>query len=254
MLLQCILFACSCGFWYNNIMTKFILLAVVLVILLAGVIYSLGSYRRMLFTYKKYDAEFVYCNLTGLQFAGFAIDKLGLNTKICIAGKPLDERYIPSKDVVCLSNHIANTSSVSSICIVAHELGHAVQRKNQGLLYTVHTCLAMLSKLFCFLLPLLITASVVLLCISDLFDVGMVLLLACLAMFVLMFCLKLLTIPVEIQASKIAYNFLRDNNVLSLQELSGGKKVLDVAIGTYVASLFYPIIKFFKGLGAMFRR
>ena len=110
------------------------------------------------------------------------------------------------------------------------------------------------SKLFCFLLPFLITAGVVLLCISSLFDVGTVLLLVCIAMFALMFCLKLLTIPVEIQASKIAYNFLKDNNVLSAQELAGGKKVLDMAIGTYVASLFYPIIKFFRGFGAMFRR
>ena len=71
---------------------------------------------------------------------------------------------------------------------------------------------------------------------------------------VIMFLLKIFTVPMEAEASKIAYNFLKDNNVLNPDELKHGKKVLNAAIGTYVASIFYPIINFLKGLGRMFRR
>ena len=100
----------------------------------------------------------------------------------------------------------------------------------------------------------MLIAGIVLLFISDLFDIGKILLLASFASIILTFLLKIFTIPMEMEASKIAYKFLKENNILDDGELKHGKRVLDAAIGTYVASLFAPIIKLFKRIGRSFKR
>ena len=235
-------------------MIKIIILAVVAFLLVAGVVFALNSYNHMLKIYKRYDNEFVYCNLTGIEFATFAINRLGLKTKIAIIEKELGECYLPSKDVVCISRHTANKSSVSSICVTAHELGHAVQNKNHSGLFVLQSFLSILGKISLFLFPFMIIASIVLFFIPERAGLATTLLLVAFAMLLVVFLLKVVTIPMEKQASKIAYNFLKDNRVLSASELKHAKKVLDAALGTYIAGLFMPIIRFFRGLGRMFKR
>ena len=235
-------------------MTYLILIGIFLAILIVILIFSATSYRRMLRVYRKYDNEFVYCNLNGLEFTGLAIDKLGLKTRIYLLEKELDECYLPKKDIVCISKHTAQTSSVSSICVAAHELGHAVQNKNKTAIYVFQSFLNVLSKICVFLFPFLVVAGVVLLFFPDLAYIGKILLLSSLIALVVTFLLKIFTIPMEIQASRIAYDFLRENNVLVKEELRHGKKVLNAAIGTYIASLFVPILKFFRRLSRSFRR
>lgn len=230
------------------------LILVLVGLLLIALIYSATAYNRMLKTYKKYDKEFAYCNLTGYQFACFAIDRLRLKTKIAIIDKELEECYLPRKNIVCISTHTANSKSISSICVTAHELGHAVQNKQQNLLFVLQSCLQTLGKLSSWLLPPIFVAGIVMIFIPSVADIGNALLLVSLFAILIIFLLKILTIPVEIQASKIAKKFLQENFVLDSEELKHGSKVLDSAAGTYIASLFMPILRLFRSFGRAFRR
>ena len=229
-----------------------IILAVVLFI--AILIFSATSYSRLVRIYKKYDAEIAYCNMTGLEFAYFAIRTLGLSTKVVLIDGELDECYLPRKNIVCLTTHTAYSKSVSSICVTAHELGHAVQHKNKYKLYMFQTFLQILSKISIWIFPLLVIIGVVLIFVPNQNKLGIVLLLIALFLVISMFLLKIFTIPVEIQASKIAHDFLNKNYVLNQEELHHGKKVLDSAAGTYFASLFMPIIRFFRKIVGSFGR
>lgn len=235
-------------------MITWILIGVFLGLLVLILIFSATSYTRMVKTYKKYDKEFIYCNLTGLEFTEWAIDALELETKIYLLDKELDECYLPKKDIVCISNHTAETSSVSSICVAAHELGHAVQNKKQTSLFVLQSCLTILAKICTILFPLLLLSGIVLIFFPAYQDIAGILLLSSVIAIFFNFLLKIFTIPMEMEASKIAFKFLKENNVLVGAELKHGKKVLNAAIGTYVASLFMGIIKFFRRLGRSFRR
>ena len=235
-------------------MIKLIVFGVLGLFLVCMLIFSATSYKRMISTYRRYDNEFVYCNLNGFQFASYAIRTLKLKTRVAFIDKELEECYLPKKDIVCLSKHTAETSSVASICVTAHELGHAVQNQRQTKLYSLQMCLSVLAKLSVVLFPFVLIAGIVLLFIPEKFELGTILLLVSVVMIVVVFLLKLFTIPMEMEASRIAYKFLKEHNVLIGDELKHGKKVLDAAIGTYVASLFIPIIKFFRGIGRAFRR
>lgn len=235
-------------------MITLILIGVFLGILALILIFSATSYTRMVKTYRKYDKEFVYCNLTGLEFTEWAIDALNLDTRIYLLEKELDECYLPKKDIVCISNHTAETSSVSSICVAAHELGHAVQNKKQTSLFVLQSCLSVLAKICTILFPLLFISGIVLIFFPAYHDVAIILFLSSIISLVVIFLLKIFTIPMEMQASKIAYKFLKENNVLTAEELKHAKRVLNAAIGTYVASLFMSIIRFLRRLGRSFRR
>jgi Zn-dependent membrane protease YugP len=56
----------------------------------------------------------------------------------------------------------------------------------------------------------------------------------------------LVTLPVEFNASSRAIAILRENNVLSNQELEGVKKVLTAAALTYVASALTALMTLFR--------
>ena len=100
----------------------------------------------------------------------------------------------------------------------------------------------------------MVIAGIVLLFFENLFDIGVGLLIGALITPILAYLLKIVTLPMEMQASKIAYKFLKENNVLNAEELKHGKKVLNAAIGTYVANLFSPVFSFFRTLGKLFGR
>jgi len=75
---------------------------------------------------------------------------------------------------------------------------------------------------------------------------GVTLLLCALGFVVLAYILKIINVPIEFNASKIAYNFLKEHNVLTVQELKLAKKLLKIAANTYIANLFSLLTSFFR--------
>jgi len=75
--------------------------------------------------------------------------------------------------------------------------------------------------------------------IPILIDIGLVLFAAAVLFYII-------TLPVEFNASARALAILRNDSVLSEQELSGVKKVLTAAAMTYVASALTAIMSFLR--------
>lgn len=227
-------------------MTYTILLAVFVAIIVAVLVWAGTSYKRLLKVYNKYDNVFAYINLTGLEFAQYAIKKMGLQTKISFTEKDLGDYYSPKHNAIFISKRTAQNRSVASICITAHELGHAVQKKNKSKLCLLHSTVFVLNKIFRAIFFPLLVAGIVFLFFPQLNLWGKIMIIVALASLTLSFILKLVTIPVEYNASQIAYNFLKENKILTGDELKDAKKMLKTAGNTYVASLFSGIIKFFS--------
>ena len=74
-------------------MIMLILVGILALFLIGILIFSATSYKRMINTYRKYDDEFVYCNLTGYEFLEYAIPVLKLNTKVAFLEKELEDCY-----------------------------------------------------------------------------------------------------------------------------------------------------------------
>ena len=126
-------------------------------------------------------------------------------------------------------------SGLSAIGVAAHEVGHAVQDKENYGFLKFRNAIAPAVQLCS-------TASI------PLFLIGLVIgSLNLLNLGILLFCsvlvFHLVTLPLEFDASARALRMLRETNILSQQEIGGAKAVLDAAALTYVAALVMTVLQ-----------
>ena len=86
------------------------------------------------------------------------------------------------------------------------------------------------------------------------FYAGVTCLLVVIGIWILSVITRCVTIPMEYEASKIAYNILKDNHILTRSELKITKKILNAAALTYVGALFINILNILRSIKYSFRR
>lgn len=180
-------------------------------------------------TFSKYSAIASAKNITGANTAKLILRASNISDVSIESVKgQLTDHYDPSHKVLRLSSPVHSKTSIAAIGVAAHECGHAIQHAtkygplalrsylvpsaNFGSSFGPYIAIA---GLF-FNLPFLLNAGILLFSVAVIF--------------------YLVTLPVEFNASTRAITILKQNAVLSDQELSGVKKVLTAAALTYVAS------------------
>lgn len=231
---------------------KIILIIVaVLVFLLAVVLSSRSRINRI---YRKYLHVGNKNNLTGSQFANISLDYLKLdNVSLGVADGELIDAYSPKKRMLIMSRAICDTASIASIAIVAHELGHAVQHKNNSPLFFACMLFGRIARfLNHFFIPLIITSIALLIIKAPFLETGLNVLYAAAGIFGFNIFTKILNIPLEYNASRRALKYLKEYNFVSNSDYGKAKKLLNVAAQTYIASLFDGFIIFGRKLRRLF--
>jgi len=180
--------------------------------------------------YAKYTRVANQRGLTGLDAAKLILSSEGLGG-VGIEGTPgqLTDHYDPRSKKLFLSEGVAHKSSVASLAVTAHEIGHALQ-DNQGYAPL---------KLRGAIVPAVQVSSWV---APILFFIGLFLRMTGLAWLgVILFSLSavfaLITLPVEFDASHRGLRLLKTYQLADGRDLQGAKAVLDAAALTYVAAL-----------------
>lgn len=220
-----------------------------LIILVIGLIIATTSGRRVFRLYDKYMQRPTYINCTGLDFACAVIKKENLPVKVTIGKGKLCDCYVPSQKILVLSPEVAQNASIASIGIAMHELGHAIQDRDKNFWFMFSNIFRKIAVVLDFLVaPLVLAGIVIMIFYPNIFDTGVWLLIIALGCWVLTFFVKVLLIPVEYGASRIAYNFLKENRVLQPKELAHTKHMLHAAALTYVGSLFSGLLNLIRRL------
>ncbi len=233
-----------------SIEIKIILIVFAVLVFLLGVV--LSSRDRIKKVYKKYLNVGNQSKLTGGQFAQIAAEQLGLNIQLGVADGELIDAYAYNKRMLIMSRDVCNSASLASLTIVAHELGHALQHDKNDPMFGLSNIWSKINrftkKLF---IPALIAGVVMLF-----FDMGIAttLLWTSVGIFAFNILDKILTIPVEYDASKRALWYLKEYHYLSPSEVRNAKKLLNIAAQTYIASLFDGIIIFGNKLNRIFSK
>lgn len=229
---------------------KIILIVFAVLVFLLGVV--LSSRDRIKKVYRKYLNVGNQSNLTGGQFAQIATEQLGLNIQLGVADGELIDAYAYNKRMLIMSRDVCNSASLASLTIVAHELGHALQHDKNDPMFGLSTIWSKINrftkKLF---IPALI-AGLVLLFFNP--SLATTLLWTSLGIFTFNIADKIITIPVEYDASKRALWYLKEYHYLSPSEVRNAKKLLNIAAQTYIASLFDGIIIFGNKLNRIFSK
>jgi Zn-dependent membrane protease YugP len=181
-------------------------------------------------TYSKYTKVANMARATGAEVAQklLAQNNLGY-VKVQLTPGELTDHYNPGDKTLNLSAGVANRASVAAMGIVAHEVGHAVQDATAFGLMRLRTVLVPVANLGSNLGYILFFLGLVLQ-VVDLAYLG-ILLFGAAVLF------TLVTLPVELDASRRAMTMLRSSGMVSTMELSGAQSMLTAAALTYVAAL-----------------
>lgn len=213
-------------------------------ILVLGIISSLVSTNLVTHYYKKANKEFASINLTSANLLVYFINKFNLKVKIMKYSYGLNNNYNTKRKIICLSNDIFDNKSVASLAISMHELGHAIQHKESNKLFRSYSFFHFVAKITSFLiLPLIIL--LILFIFLDIFNLKIIIIIFS-VIYVINLITRILIIPLEKNASKIALTLLKDYKIFDDEELEIAKKLLSFAWLTYVCGFFNVYIHWFK--------
>ena len=229
---------------------KIILIVFAVLVFLLGVV--LSSRDRIKKVYRKYLNVGNQSNLTGGQFAQIATEQLGLNIQLGVADGELIDAYAYNKRMLIMSREVCNSASLASLTIVAHELGHALQHDKNDPMFGLSTIWSKINRFTKKLFVPALIAGLVLLFFNP--SLATTLLWTSLGIFAFNIADKIITIPVEYDASKRALWYLKEYHYLSPSEVRNAKKLLSIAAQTYIASLFDGIIIFGNKLNRIFSK
>ena len=188
-------------------------------------------------TYRKWGQIQTQSGISGLEAAQRIIRAGGLREMAIdqIPGQ-LTDHYDPRKAELSLSSNVYQGSSVASMAIAAHELGHAQQDQEGYFLLRLRSMLVPAVNIGSTLGWILIIVGLVLNVIG----------IAWLGVFAFSggAIFALATLPVELNASSRAKVLLRNSGIItSPEEERGVNQVLNAAALTYVASLFTAVMQ-----------
>ncbi len=230
------------------------LLLVISIFLVTGLIIAGSCYGNLVSTYKKYSQTDASINTTALNFVSACIEHFHLSSKIALVEGEFTDAYLVKRDIIALSKNTAEGKSVADISIAGHELGHALQKRDKSAIFVIDMILKVVSKIASILFPIALAVALVFLFFENLAGYSLIVLYVALGLWALTFLMKILNIPLELDASKRAYKILSENKLFTKQELKQTKKVLNAAALTYVGALFIGLYKFIRKIQNSFRR
>jgi uncharacterized protein len=191
--------------------------------------------------FKKYSQVYNGRKMTGTEVAVQLLRANGLdNIKVEQVKGKLTDHYDPTKKVLRLSPDVANSPSVASMGIVAHEVGHAVQDKKGYAPMRLRAAIVPAANIGSNLGYIFVFLGLILYAVSSL-EFGITIAYIGIFLFSLAVIFSLVTLPVEFDASNRARAMLQSNGLVSTQELQGAGAVLSAAALTYVAATLQAV-------------
>jgi Zn-dependent membrane protease YugP len=211
-----------------------------LYLLVVGPALILGIVAQIMVSnaYKRYSQVRNARGLTGAQAAQHLLlyNELSDVQLEGTAGQ-LTDHYDPRSNKLRLSQGVANVPSVAALGIVAHEVGHAEQFHSGYALVQARTSLVPVANIGSMAGPYLVLLGVI-------FNFGPlawggVILFGMAALF------YLVTLPVELDASRRGIAMLEKTAMVVPEEVDGARRVLRAAAWTYVAALLTAVLQLF---------
>ena len=210
------------------------------IIILPALILTLWAQFKVNSTFEKYSGVRSMRGMTGADVARRILDLNGLhNVQVVHTPGNLTDHFDPRTNVVRLSDSVYGSSSVAAIGVAAHEVGHAVQHATgYAPIKLRNTIVPVVNVCSTLAIPLFIM-GMVFGTFPILMDIGIWL-------FAAAVLFHIVTLPVEINASRRAIATLDSNYILEGDEIKGAKRVLSAAAMTYVASAAMAVMQLLR--------
>lgn len=209
------------------------------ILLIPAMIFAIYAQGKVKSTFNRYLRVRGNQGYTGAQAARKILEAEGLhNIPIELINGHLSDHYDPRKKVLRLSNAVYNGTSVASLGVAAHEVGHAIQHAMGYAPLMIRNSLAPIAGFgsqaawFLFLMGFIFD-------FTDLMTIGI-------WFFIAVVLFQLITLPVEFNASSRAIHLLESQGLLTTGEIVPAKRVLNAAALTYVAATVTAITQLLR--------
>ncbi len=206
----------------------------------------LGLYAQIMVkvNYSRYSKVISRSGLTGREAAERVLQMNGVGgVRIGRVGGTLTDHYDPRSNSINLSQGVYDSATVAAIGVAAHEAGHAVQHAKNYAPIKLRMAIIPVCNIGTRLGPLLIILGFFLSYMAEsMITVGNTLYFIGLILFCTVALFQLVTLPVELDASRRALKAL-SGGVMEKSELPGVRKVLTAAALTYVAALVSAVMQ-----------
>lgn len=190
-------------------------------------------------SYSKYKNIENEANISGFEVARKILDNNDLkDIYIVEVNGNLTDHYDPKRKVVRLSKEVFHGSSVAALSIAAHECGHAIQDKVgytymriRSLIFPVVHFATGISYFIIFLGLVMESMNMIWLGIL-LVGTGLI--------------FQIVTLPVEIDASKRAKKEIENLELANSEEQEGVSKMLSAAASTYLAGVLSSALEILR--------
>lgn len=205
-------------------------------ILIPAILISAWAQFKVSSTFNKYSTVRSINGYTGAQVARILLNDAGLQ-EVEIQQVPgrLSDHYDPRAKVLRLSSDVYGSTSVASIGVAAHEVGHAIQDKESYSALVFRNAIVPVVN-FSSSLSWILFFIGILLSYSTLVTIGIIL-------FSVVVLFQLVTLPVEFNASSRALKLLEARGILYDKEVEEARKVLSAAALTYVAATLMAVLQ-----------
>ncbi|SNR90815.1 hypothetical protein SAMN05446037_1001350 [Anaerovirgula multivorans] len=200
-----------------------------MIYLLPAIIFALYAQNKVKTTFSKYLRVPTRKGYSGYDVARAILDQNGLrDVPVEMAQGYLTDHYDPRRRILRLSREVYNGSSIASVSVAAHEVGHALQHAGGYVPLTLRNVIFPIASFGSRMAWFFVIGGLLL--IPELLDIGILLYTAAVLF-------QVVTLPVEFNASSRALNLLETNGFISSEEYRPSQKVLKAAALTYVAAM-----------------
>ena len=210
------------------------------ILVLIGAVLCMGASFLVNSTYKKYAKVRSFSGMTGAEAAARILSYSGVTdvTIEHVKGE-LTDHFDPKNKVVRLSDSTYNSTSVAAIGVAAHECGHVLQHQEGYVPIKIRSALVPAANISSkFGIPIILV-GVLLSWNQLLIQIGI-------WVFALAVLFQLVTLPVEINASRRAVRLLDQEHILIGDEVGQTARVLKASALTYVASATASILQLLR--------
>ena len=209
-----------------------------IVLILPALIFTLWAQWRVKSAFSKYQKVPSDRNMSGADAARMVLEANGVTgVPIEKTAGSLTDHYDPKANVIRLSESVYDARTAAAVGVAAHEAGHAVQYAVGYSPIRLRQAVIPVTKIGTYAAwPLFIIGM--LMSVKPLQLAGIILFSACVLF-------QLLTLPVEINASRRATAALGEAGI-SEEGLKAAKNVLTAAALTYVAALATAVVNLLR--------
>lgn len=224
---------------------------VFLLALLACMAFSMLAGAKVKSAYAAYSRVPSRSGLSGHDTAERLLRMNGVNDiSLGRVSGELSDHYNPAQSIVNLSTGTYEGRSIAAAAVAAHEIGHVMQNKEGYGPYRLRTALVPVVNFGSRLAMPLVLIGILLGSYVRTAnpDTGFTVAMIGVILYGGSFLFSLVTLPVELDASRRAGNMLVAAGVIAEDELPAAKKVLSAAALTYLASLLTSFVYFLRFL------